>query len=145
MGLDFEATVANGLASFAQRFQPGLDLVLLGIVDDHICASLILDLHDPGGATWFNDDRSAHLRYFIVDDAVRGSGFGTILLDHAMTHVDELCGGRCWLTTFAGLNAARHAYEKLGFVLMDETTGKTWGRPLTEQVFVRSAPVGPLS
>ncbi|MEO0546578.1 MAG: GNAT family N-acetyltransferase [Pseudomonadota bacterium] len=145
LGHEFETTVAAGLSEFATRFQTGSDLVLLGLIDGRVCTSLILDLHDPAGATWFNDDQSAHLRYFIVDDTVRGTGLGTILLDQAMAHVDELCEGRCWLTTFAGLDAARRAYERLGFVLMHETTGTTWGRPLTEQVFVRPAPSGPLS
>jgi hypothetical protein len=40
-----------------------------------------------------------------------------------------------FLTTFAGLDAARALYERHGFVLAEERTERTWGEPVTEQKF----------
>lgn len=128
----FEARVATGLGDFALRYDETSDLVLLGMKGDNIVAGLILDLNDPESG-----DRGAHLRFFILDDKSHGSGLGNRLLNRAMQHVDERCGGKCWLTTFGGLDAARHMYEKRGFVLTEEQPGTRWGLELTDQVFER--------
>ncbi len=42
---------------------------------------------------------------------------------------------RAFLTTFAGLNAARSLYEARGFRLVQEEIDTSWGSPLTEQRF----------
>jgi RimJ/RimL family protein N-acetyltransferase len=39
------------------------------------------------------------------------------------------------LTTFAGLDAARALYERLGFRLVAEADGETWGTKVREQRF----------
>lgn len=132
MGTAFEARVAAGLGEFALRYQPPRDLVLLGVDGDKILASLVLDLHDPQSG-----DRGAHLRWFIIDDAARGTGVGSLMLSSALGHLDRYCEGRCWLTTFGGLEAARHLYEKNGFKLTRSETGTRWGYELTDQEFER--------
>ncbi len=40
------------------------------------------------------------------------------------------------LSTFAGLDPARHLYEKWGFQLVEEKEGDTWGVRVREQEFV---------
>ncbi len=40
-----------------------------------------------------------------------------------------------YLSTFAGLDSARHLYEKCGFKLLEENEGNTWGVRVREQVF----------
>ncbi|MEL7454140.1 MAG: GNAT family N-acetyltransferase [Pseudomonadota bacterium] len=137
MGLAFEIKVALGLSDFAQRFRPPEDMLLLGLLQGRIVASLILDLNGAAGPASFGGESNAHLRYFILGDEARGTGFGSALLDEAMVHADIHCGGRSWLTTFAGLDAARHLYESRGFTLVDENEGTSWGSPLSEQTFVR--------
>ncbi len=42
---------------------------------------------------------------------------------------------RVWLTTFAGLDAARHIYEKEGFHLLEEREDAHWGKTVPEQTF----------
>ena len=37
--------------------------------------------------------------------------------------------------TFAGLDAARHLYEKFGFTLTTEREDSQWGEPVLEQKF----------
>jgi ribosomal protein S18 acetylase RimI-like enzyme len=98
--------------------------------------SVVIDaVGDPGGA--------AHLRWFIVSDALRGRGFGHRLM-HAAMHFCDARGLRVFLTTFAGLDAARALYEQAGFRLADERVDRTWGAPLHEQRWVRdvTAPGG---
>jgi hypothetical protein len=41
-----------------------------------------------------------------------------------------------YLWTFAGLDAARHLYEKFGFRLAQEQIGEQWGAKVNEQKFV---------
>ena len=43
--------------------------------------------------------------------------------------------GYVYLTTFAGLAAARRLYEEIGFTLTSEHADTTWGVPLNEQRF----------
>ena len=43
--------------------------------------------------------------------------------------------GYAYLTTFAGLDAARRLYEEIGFTLTSEHADTTWGVPLNEQRF----------
>ncbi len=130
-GTVFEAKVAAELAVFACRQAPG-DLVLLGRDDAGLAASLILDLNDPASGP-----RGAHLRWFIVSDRCRGSGIGRKMLAQAMRHADAQSSGKAWLTTFAGLDAARHLYESAGFRLAAEAEGEAWGSRVVEQEFHR--------
>lgn len=79
--------------------------------------------------------RGAHLRWFIVDDAVRGGGGGRLLLDHALAFCAACGFDRVHLWTFAGLDAARRLYESRGFRLTDQSEAETWGVRLVEQRF----------
>jgi hypothetical protein len=40
-----------------------------------------------------------------------------------------------YLTTFVGLDPARHLYEKWGLILCEETEDNTWGVTVKEQFF----------
>lgn len=132
----FEARVAAELGQFAAR-KTGGDLVLLAMDEGGLAASLILDLHDPASGT-----RGAHLRWFFVAARCRAGGLGRKLLARAMDHADLHASGRVWLTTFAGLHAARHLYEAQGFRLVSEAEGEAWGTRVQEQEFRRQAATG---
>ena len=70
-----------------------------------------------------------------MSDAFRGKGVGTRLIRTAV----DFCRGnnyhRVYLRTFAGLDAARHLYEKMGFKLVDQCPGTQSGTEVTEQRF----------
>ncbi|MCY1375670.1 hypothetical protein D9M69_631010 [compost metagenome] len=83
--------------------------------------------------------RQAHLRWFIVDESLRGMGVGRALLARALAFADAQYD-ETYLWTFKGLDAARHLYEAAGFGLTDESEGRQWGRVVTEQRFVRRNP-----
>ena len=143
LGPGFEARVAIGMGQFALRYDPASDLVLTVQDDAAIRGSLVLDLNDAdsgerGSSVW----KGAHLRFFVLDEHCRGTGLGRAMLERAMAHVDAHADGRCWLTTFAGLDTARRMYERHGFVCTQSETGTRWGFELTDQTFERRVASG---
>ncbi len=133
-GAFFEAKVAAGLAEFTGRMEPSTDRFFLTVDDaERILGSLVLDLTDPA-----QPEGEAHLRWFILSDRARGQGLGEKLMANAMAHCDALSRA-CWLTTFAGLDAARALYERHGFSLEREAEAASWGVTVREQLFRRPA------
>ena len=130
-GTFFEAKVAHELAAFTGRMASN-DLVLLAYDNEGLAASIVLDLNDP-----MSGERGGHLRWFICAERCRGAGIGRKLMDRAMSHADDHSNGNVWLTTFAGLEPARHLYESYGFTLTLEQEGEAWGTVVTEQEFRR--------
>jgi ribosomal protein S18 acetylase RimI-like enzyme len=128
MGLYFEAKVATELAEFLSRFNPANDGAWFAQHNGKIIGSIFID-----GS---KEDR-ARLRWFIIDPAYQGYGLGKRLMDAAMGFCREKGFERVYLTTFKGLNAARHLYEKHGFILQSEEDGShlTGKSSLIEQVF----------
>jgi len=127
-GLHFEARVARELANFCEQHQPGRDGLWLAMDGDVIHGSVVID-----GA--HAQEQGAHLRWFIVSDAARGTGIGSKLMEHAMAHCLAQGFSRVHLSTFEGLDAARHLYEKHGFRLVHQQVGNQWGREVNEQRF----------
>ena len=125
----FETFVAVDLAQFIKRFDPETDLLKIALVDGIVAGGIVIDgsEHQSGGA---------RLRFFILDEAYQGQGIGKQLMQAAMDFCREKGFRRCYLTTFAGLDAARHLYEKWGFRLQEEQEDTTWGKPALKQVFV---------
>ncbi|WP_077033561.1 GNAT family N-acetyltransferase [Pelomonas sp. KK5] len=133
-GLPFEARVAAEMAAFLQRYEAGRDGLWLALDEaGEVQGSVALDGLHAGEA-------GAHLRWFIVGDAARGTGIGRQLLARAVAHADRCGFGRIHLSTFAGLDAARHLYESQGFRLVQQQAGDQWGRVVEEQVFERERP-----
>ncbi|MGN6260375.1 MAG: helix-turn-helix domain-containing GNAT family N-acetyltransferase [Ralstonia sp.] len=127
-GVFFERRVAKELADFAQSLPDAKKALWLCVENGRSLASLAID-GDP-------DTRVAHLRWFIVDDSLRGTGVGRKLMSQAMRFVDERFD-ETYLNTFKGLDAARHLYESFGFQLTQEEAGTQWGSTVTEQQFRR--------
>ncbi|WP_025139196.1 helix-turn-helix domain-containing GNAT family N-acetyltransferase [Achromobacter sp. DH1f] len=130
-GVVFERLVATGLAAFAEALPaPGKNLWRY-TDGTRTLASIAID-SDPAA-------RTAHLRWFIVDESLRGMGVGRALLARALRFADTLDVDETYLWTFKGLDAARHLYESAGFVLTDEAEGTQWGGVVVEQRFSRPA------
>lgn len=132
-GLDFEAKVARELADFCLAYRAGRDALWLLQHDGRIEGSVAIDGSHADG-------EGAHLRWFIVSDALRGHGQGRTLLGAALAFADRCGYRRVVLWTFAGLDAARHLYEAHGFALQRQQPGNRWGRLVDEQCFVRERP-----
>jgi GNAT superfamily N-acetyltransferase len=129
----FESKVAAGLAEFVPRLDRPPNQLWSAVRDEAILGTIAIDGEDlaPG---------VAHLRWFIVDEGLRGSGTGRRLLTAATQFCDRHGFRETRLWTFRGLDAARRLYEASGFVLTHEEAGRQWGREVIEQQFVRPAP-----
>ena len=129
-GQRFEAGVAGGLAEFCTRLPRPGNAIWAAVYEEEIVGSIAIDGEDLG-------EDIAHLRWFILDDHVWGTGTGRRLLSAALDFVNEKGFAEVHLWTFSGLNAARYLYEGHGFKLEEERSGTQWGKEVLEQRFVR--------
>lgn len=129
-GQRFESLVANGLAGFCDRLANPINEIWTATRCGEIVGVVAVDGEDLGR-------NIAHLRWFILDDGVRGYGIGRKLLSAALSFVDEREFAETHLWTFSGLDAARHLYETYGFSCIEERSGSQWGSEVMEQRFVR--------
>jgi len=127
-GAFFEAKVAGGLAEFMNRYDDQRDGLWTAAVNGCIEGSIAIDGADVTRA-------GAHLRWFILSDAIRGQGVGNRLIDAAIGFCRVNQYPLVYLWTFEGLYAARHLYEKAGFVLVEQHSGAQWGKEVKEQRF----------
>jgi len=129
-GQEFEAKVASELAEFTSRLSHPKNNIWHVTNNDRIVASISIDGQDLG-------NNIAHLRWFIVDSTLRGSGLGRKLLTIAVQFCDDHDFSQIDLWTFKGLDAARKLYEQCGFELASEQPGTQWGSEVIEQKFIR--------
>lgn len=134
-GLPFEAKVASELAAFLTRMEPARDLFLTAWDGDVMVGTVTVDVSGGG-------EGGAHLRWFIVSDAARGTGLGGALIERAVAFCDQRQVPRIWLTTFAGLDAAAALYEKQGFALVSESDVDQWSGGVRERLYARTPPAG---
>jgi GNAT superfamily N-acetyltransferase len=127
-GVLFEAQLASGLAEFFGRYDELRDGFWIAAVSGRVEGSITID-----GAR--AADADAHLRWFIMSDALHGKGVGTRLIHTAIDFCRAKNYRRVFLHTFVGLDAARHLYEKMGFRLVDQRPGMQGGIAVTEQRF----------
>lgn len=127
-GLFFEAKVAVELSEFLSRFDKTRDGFWIAEDGGKIAGSVSIDGIE--GKT-----KGARLRWFIVDPKMHGRGTGRMLMREAVSFCKTANHGKIYLTTFAGLDPARHLYETLGFVLREEWVDAHWGKPVTAQKF----------
>lgn len=126
----FESAVAGGLSEFVLRLNNPVNEIWSVHSIGRILGSISIDGEDLGGG-------KGHLRWFILEDEIRGSGMGKKLMDQAVEFCDQSGFKETHLWTFKGLDAARSLYERYGFILVEERPGSQWGKKVVEQQFVR--------
>lgn len=125
----FEAKVASELSEFMTRYDASQDLFLTVQNSNRIEGSITVDgsqAHKEG----------AHLRWFILSNALRGQGYGLKILQEAIEYCKAKQYPSIYLWTFAGLEAAQKLYTQTGFELVHEASGEQWGSVVTEQKYV---------
>lgn len=127
-GLVFEAKVATEMAAFLGDFVAGRDGLWLALDGERVVGGVAID--GSAAAT-----AGARLRWFIVAEAQQGRGLGRQLLAAALAFCRAAGYRHVYLTTFAGLDAARRLYEQAGFVLVHEARDTHWGTAVLEQTF----------
>ena len=128
-GLYFEAKVATELSEFLRRFDPGRDGFWTASQNGRVEGSIAID----GDRA---ETEGAHLRWFILSEALRGLGVGNRLMQEALGFCRQEGYLRVYLWTFQGLDSARHLYEKFGFQLAEQLEGEQWGNRVLEQRYV---------
>lgn len=83
-----------------------------------------------------NDE--AQLRWFFVDESLRGQGYGQKLINLLICFAVEMNYKKIILWTVSLLDEARKLYVKNGFELEEEHLSRIWGKLLVEQKFGRS-------
>lgn len=116
LGLYFEAKAATEMSTFLTRFDPARDGAWFARAGDEIVGGIFIDGIDSEG-------EGARLRWFIIDPRYQGHGIGNRLMQAAVLFCKRVGYKRVYLTTFSGLNTARHLYEKFGFKLYHEESG----------------------
>ena len=127
-GLFFEAKVATELSAFLTAYDADRDGLWTAAVDGRIEGGVVIDGTHAG-------DSGAHLRWFILSDAIRGRGVGRQLITRAVDFCVHKRYRKIVLWTFEGLDAARHLYESVGFCLTRQQKGAQWGTEVNEQMF----------
>lgn len=127
----FESAVAGGLSEFVLRLGNPVNKIWSVQSNDRILGSISIDGEEFG-------EGKGHLRWFILEGEVRGSGIGKKLMEQAVEFCDQIGFKETHLWTFKGLDTARVLYERCGFVLVDEKPGSQWGKKVVEQQFVRN-------
>lgn len=128
-GLFFEAKVATELSKLLLEGDPSRSGFWVASLKNKIVGSIAIDGNQ-------NEKNRARLRFFIISPEYQGLGIGNLLMDKAI----HFCRGsgfkEVYLTTFAGLDPAKHVYEKWGFKLVEEKEDNTWGVVVKEQFFI---------
>ncbi len=126
--LYFESMVATELAEFLGRLDEKRDGFWVAHLERRIVGSVSID----GSLA---DTEGARLRWFILEPGHQGRGIGRLLMETALEFCREAGFRKVFLWTFAGLDAARHLYERHGFKLSVEHPDDQWGKTVTEQMF----------
>jgi GNAT superfamily N-acetyltransferase len=122
----FEERVAGDLAEFLERYDPARDGLWLVTVGGRVEGAIAIDGIRA-------DSEGAHLRWFIVSESMQGRGIGGELLCTTLDFCRAHAYPAVYLWTFSGLDAAKHLYEREGFVLVEEQPGSQWGTEVLEQ------------
>jgi GNAT superfamily N-acetyltransferase len=122
---DFGLYVQGPLTEFFERNDPDERIWLLenetGIQG---CVALVR-----------NSSEESQLRWFYVDESLRGRGYGQQLMQLLLDFARDKGYKRIILWTVSQLTDARRLYERNGFKLKEEHESNVWGLVLVEQMF----------
>ena len=127
-GLFFEAKVASELSKLLTDDNAHRNGFWIAWLDNEIVGGISVDGNRK-------ESNEARLRFFIISSGCQGLGIGDRLMEKSVTFCKDKGFEKIYLTTFEGLDAARHLYEKWGFQLIEEKEDNTWGVIVKEQLF----------
>lgn len=121
---EFEALVAEIVAKFVREFDPARERCWIAERDGEIAGSIFLVKESS---------KVAKLRLFYLEPWARGSGLGRRMLDECLAFAKTSGYATVVLWTNDCLAAARHLYERAGFVLVESEKHRSFGKDLVGQ------------
>jgi DNA-binding MarR family transcriptional regulator/GNAT superfamily N-acetyltransferase len=122
----FEAIVAGIVAKFIQDYDAKRERCWIAEKEGEPVGSVFLVSRSK---------RVAQLRLLLVEPRARGLGIGERLVFECLRFARQVGYRKMMLWTNAGLDAARHIYEKAGFRLVKEEKHHSFGHDLTGQTW----------
>jgi len=112
------------LGYLRSTFEAEIEKIWIAEVDDEFagCIGLVK-----------KDDKTALLRWFIVDTSVRGKGVGTKLIQTLINYCQKTQYEKLSLETVSQLKTARRLYSKFGFELTEANEQFMWGQDLVDE------------
>lgn len=123
---DFEALVAEVVASFIKNLQPNRERCWIAEADGEFAGSVFLVDHPERAGV-------ARLRLLLVEPTMRGMGIGTRLVGECTAFAREAGYERITLWTNSVLHAARRIYQNEGYRLVREHRHHSFGHDLVGQ------------
>lgn len=125
---EFEALVAEIVATYIRNFNPTSDRCWIAEKDGKVVGSIFVVRHD---------ETTAKLRMLYVDASARGMGIGRRLVEEAMRFARLAGYTRMVLWTNDALLDARKLYQRAGFELVEEVSSHSFGMSQIEQTWAR--------
>jgi DNA-binding MarR family transcriptional regulator/GNAT superfamily N-acetyltransferase len=120
----FEAYVAKYMGLFIENYDPAKERLWIAEKGTEIVGSVaIVKL----------DDKTAQLRWLLVEPHERNKGIGTKLMHEALSFCKYRGYQKVILGTFSDLKIARKLYSKNGFKVIESKKRHIWGQDLTEE------------
>lgn len=109
---------------FANNFNPDVD-----------CLNILECNGNPAGSIAIAkaDDKTAQLRFFMLEPEMRGRGYGNQLINMALDYCREKGYEHIFLLTISAQVIARHIYERCGFQKTDSYDKFEWGEGVVEE------------
>lgn len=126
----YEAQIAGELAELCAQSGSGNQHIWSAMYDDRMLGSIALDAAGDG-------DGIAHLRWFIVDESVRGGGIGRRLLTEALQYADSTGLMEIHLWTGNIDAPLSHLLADAGFKPAEHHQFKIAGKKRHEHLFIR--------
>ncbi len=124
----FEALVADIVAKFIQQFDPKRERCWIAEKDGENVGSVFLVKHPER-------ETVAKLRLMLVEPKARGLGIGTRLVQECLRFARRVGYRTVTLWTNDVLHAARHIYEKEGFVVVQSEQHHSFGHDLVGETW----------
>lgn len=131
-GVDWtlDVMIAEQQCEFFRRFDPERDCVWVAMRGGIPQGALTIDGPRPEIGR-----EAARLRFFVLEESLRGRGLGRTMVTEAMRFCREKQYKRVFLTTLPGLEAAMHLYREHGFYRVAENDTLFHGSAFVEHTF----------